>query len=105
MNRELVIEPKNSSYAFCSDTCYHQEIISLLNNVTLLYHESTFLEIDNDIAKKHYIVPHLMQLKLQKRLIVKNYYLVIFLQDIKISKNLLMNPLKFLKMLTWPMRV
>ena len=52
MNRELVIEPKNSSYALCSDTCYHQEIISLLNNVTLLYHESTFLEIDNDIAKK-----------------------------------------------------
>tara|TARA_B100002019_G_scaffold86038_1_gene74538 strand:- start:2485 stop:3387 length:903 start_codon:yes stop_codon:yes gene_type:complete len=52
MNRELVIEPKNSSYAFCSDTCYHKEIISLLNNVTLLYHESTFLEIDNDIAKK-----------------------------------------------------
>ena len=52
MNSELVIEPKNTSYAFCSDTCYHQEIISQLNNVTLLYHESTFLEIDNDIAKK-----------------------------------------------------
>ena len=52
MNRELVIERKNTSYAFCSDTCYHQEIISILNNVTLLYHESTFLEIDNDIAKK-----------------------------------------------------
>ena len=52
MNRELVIEQKHTSYAFCSDTCYHEEIISILNNVTLLYHESTFLEIDYDLAKK-----------------------------------------------------
>mgnify|MGYP001417103910 CR=1 FL=1 len=52
-NSELVIEPKkNSSYAFCSDTIYHEEIICLLKNITLLYHESTFLEIDKDLAKK-----------------------------------------------------
>ena len=52
-NCELVLEPKkNTSYAFCSDTTYHEEIISILKNVTLLYHESTFLEIDSDLAKK-----------------------------------------------------
>ena len=52
-NSELVIEPKkNSSYAFCSDTIYHEEIICLLKNITFLYHESTFLEIDKDLAKK-----------------------------------------------------
>ena len=45
-NRELTLEPKKStSYAFCSDTSYHEEIISILKNVTLL-------EIDSDLAKK-----------------------------------------------------
>lgn len=32
------------SYAFCSDTKYSPKIISLIKNVSVLYHESTFLE-------------------------------------------------------------
>lgn len=32
------------SYAFCSDTKYSPKIIPLIKNVTVLYHESTFLE-------------------------------------------------------------
>lgn len=32
------------SYAFCSDTQYYPPIIPLIKNVTVLYHESTFLE-------------------------------------------------------------
>lgn len=32
------------SYAFCSDTAYYPEIVPLIENVTVLYHESTFLE-------------------------------------------------------------
>jgi len=32
------------SYAFCSDTKYSPKIIPLIKNVSVLYHESTFLE-------------------------------------------------------------
>lgn len=32
------------SYAFCSDTQYYPPIIPLIKNVSVLYHESTFLE-------------------------------------------------------------
>ncbi|WP_418514077.1 ribonuclease Z [Corallibacter sp.] len=36
------INPK--SYAFCSDTMYNERIIPIIEHVSLLYHESTFLE-------------------------------------------------------------
>ena len=42
---------KNKSYAFCSDTSYFPNIIKKINNVDLLYHESTFLEKDREKAK------------------------------------------------------
>ncbi|HEV7230480.1 MAG TPA: ribonuclease Z [Bacteroidia bacterium] len=32
------------SYAYCSDTCYDQEVINQVRNATVLYHESTFTE-------------------------------------------------------------
>ena len=32
------------SYAFCSDTMYKPDIIPIIKNVSILYHESTFLE-------------------------------------------------------------
>ncbi len=43
-NKELTIEaPKPRSYAFCSDTIYHEAIIPMIKNVDLLYHEATYL--------------------------------------------------------------
>ncbi len=36
--------PKPKSYAFCSDTLFHPEIIPVIDNVNAIYHESTFLE-------------------------------------------------------------
>ena len=36
--------PKPKSYAFCSDTMYKEDIISIIKNTDVLYHESTFLE-------------------------------------------------------------
>jgi len=36
------------SYAFCSDTVYNEEILPIINNVDVLYHESTFLQRDID---------------------------------------------------------
>jgi ribonuclease Z len=44
------IEPK--SYAFCSDTVFHEDIISIIENVDVLYHESTFLESEVSLANK-----------------------------------------------------
>lgn len=40
------------SYAFCSDTGYFPEMVPQLENTTVLYHESTFLEKHEQLAKK-----------------------------------------------------
>lgn len=44
-NHLVTREPsKPRSYAFCSDTCYDESIISHIEGVDLLYHEATFTE-------------------------------------------------------------
>ncbi len=43
--------PPVKSYAFCSDTVYKPEIANQIQNVTVLYHEATFLEEHEDLAK------------------------------------------------------
>jgi len=46
-NGTVTFDPlPTQSYAFCSDTVYNEEIIPLIENVDVLYHESTFLEQD-----------------------------------------------------------
>jgi len=40
------------SYAFCSDTVYTEDIIPIIKDVDVLYHESTFLESEAALAKK-----------------------------------------------------
>ncbi|GGW33119.1 ribonuclease Z [Arenibacter certesii] len=52
-NRLLSHDPLPSkSYAFCSDTQYSEEIIPLINEVGVLYHEATFLESEKALAPK-----------------------------------------------------
>ena len=52
-NSELTFDPeKPKSYAFCSDTIYNESIIPIIKNVDVLYHESTFLESESELAKK-----------------------------------------------------
>jgi len=52
-NEELTFNPKPpKSYAFCSDTRYKPNILPIIKEVDLLYHESTFLEDKADLAKK-----------------------------------------------------
>ncbi|MBC5834016.1 ribonuclease Z [Flavobacterium sp. F372] len=52
-NAELSFDPEVAkSYAFCSDTIYNEEIIPIIKNVTVLYHESTFLESESHLAEK-----------------------------------------------------
>jgi ribonuclease Z len=54
LNKDGTVKYKNSeltkpagktrSYAFCSDTLFHEPIIEIVKNVDLLYHEATFLD-------------------------------------------------------------
>ena len=43
---------KPKSYAFCSDTVYKEDIVPIIKNATVLYHESTFLEKHAHLAPK-----------------------------------------------------
>lgn len=44
-NEELTIAPeKPKSFAFCSDTMYKPDIVPIIKDVDVLYHESTFLK-------------------------------------------------------------
>jgi ribonuclease Z len=52
-NTELTIDPVPPlSFAFCSDTSYKPDIVPIIKNVDLLYHEATFLAERQDLAKK-----------------------------------------------------
>jgi ribonuclease Z len=49
---ELIKEPRvPRSYAFCSDTRYYRRLIPVVDKVSLLYHEATFLHQLKDLAK------------------------------------------------------
>lgn len=50
-NETLTLNPTPSvSYAFCSDTRYRKEIIPIIKNVDVLYHEATFLHDLKEMA-------------------------------------------------------
>ena len=53
LNKELTFDPpKPKSYAFCSDTVYDTNLSEQLKGVDVLYHESTFLESESELATK-----------------------------------------------------
>jgi ribonuclease Z len=52
-NEKLSFDPIPAmSYAFCSDTVYNEEVIPIIENADVLYHESTFLESEAPLAQK-----------------------------------------------------
>jgi ribonuclease Z len=52
-NSELTFDPiQPKSYAFCSDTVYYEAVIPIIENIDVLYHESTFLESEEGLAQK-----------------------------------------------------
>ena len=52
-NEAVTFAPdKPKSYAFCSDTAYKEDIVPIIKNVDVLYHESTFLEQHAHLAPK-----------------------------------------------------
>ncbi|MBE9468758.1 MAG: ribonuclease Z [Bacteroidetes bacterium] len=49
-NEDLTFPPsKPRSYAYCSDTAYYEDVIPVIKNVDLLYHEATFM---NDMIER-----------------------------------------------------
>ncbi|RVT74989.1 ribonuclease Z [Flavobacterium sufflavum] len=52
-NAELTFDPESPrSYAFCSDTAYNEAIIPIIEKADVLYHESTFLKSEENLAAK-----------------------------------------------------
>jgi ribonuclease Z len=52
-NEELTLPPRHSrSYAYCSDTAYHPQVMAIIKDIDLLYHEATFAEEDFLKAKE-----------------------------------------------------
>jgi ribonuclease Z len=52
-NDKLTFDPVPAkNYAFCSDTAYDESIIHIIENIDVLYHESTFLQSEENLAKK-----------------------------------------------------
>jgi ribonuclease Z len=54
INNQLVTKPgtNTKSYAFCSDTYYKEDIVPIIKNADVLYHESTFLDKHEHLALK-----------------------------------------------------
>lgn len=52
-NSKVTLDPPApKSYAFCSDTAYNETILPLIDSVDVLYHESTFLEKNDNLCQK-----------------------------------------------------
>jgi ribonuclease Z len=52
-NSELTFDPNPpKNYAFCSDTIFDERIVEYIQNVNVLYHESTFLESEVQLSEK-----------------------------------------------------
>lgn len=52
-NTSVTIKPiPSKSYAYCSDTVYNEDIIPLIKNATVLYHESTFLDKNENLCER-----------------------------------------------------
>lgn len=52
-NEKLTLDPpRPKSYAYCSDTAYKPELVPLIENVDVLYHESTFLDSEAHLSRK-----------------------------------------------------
>ncbi len=51
-NESVTTDPiKPKSYAFCSDTMYNESVVPIIEDVDVLYHESTFLEKHAHLAE------------------------------------------------------
>ncbi|MCA0131623.1 ribonuclease Z [Winogradskyella alexanderae] len=50
-NNAVTLDPNPpKSYAYCSDTAYDESIVPIIKNTDVLYHESTFLNVNEDLC-------------------------------------------------------
>lgn len=50
-NADLTLSPRKSrSYAYCSDTAFDENLVNIIQQVDVLYHEATFMEREKDKA-------------------------------------------------------
>ena len=57
-NAELTFEPhRPQSYAYCSDTVYLEDLATEIRGTRVIYHESTFLKINEELAAKQCTLP------------------------------------------------
>jgi len=54
-NRDLTLNPRHArSYAYCSDTAYHEPLAEMIKEVDAVYHEATFMSDEADKARDTY---------------------------------------------------
>ncbi len=54
-NETFTLPPRKSrSYAFCADTRYFEELAEWVQGVDLLYHETTFMDNEEELAEQRY---------------------------------------------------
>ncbi len=54
-NKILTDDPlPGRSFAYCTDTRFHRGIVSKIKNIDLLFHESTYMEEDANLAKNNF---------------------------------------------------
>jgi ribonuclease Z len=67
-NSLLTFEPKAArKYAYCSDTCFFEPVLEHIQNVDMLYHESTFLHDLEERAKETFHSTALQAATIAKR--------------------------------------
>lgn len=67
-NSLLTFDPKAArKYAYCSDTCYYEPVLEHIQNVDMLYHESTFLHELEERAKETFHSTALQAATIAKR--------------------------------------
>jgi ribonuclease Z len=78
-NRQITEDPPHArSYAYCTDTAYHEHVITVIKNCDLLYHEATFMEdkADDAHAKFHSTAREAAMIALKanvKKLVIGHY--------------------------------
>lgn len=71
-NEDITLPPRKSrSYAYCSDTQYHEAIVEQIQNVDVLYHEATFIQEDELKAKETMHSTALQAAQIAKKAAVK----------------------------------
>lgn len=91
------------SYAFCSDTAYNEDIVPIIKDVDVLYHESTFLEKHGHLAAitKHSTAKQAAQIakKANAKTLILGHYSTRYddLNEFKLEAQTIFRPVKLAK--------